>query len=622
MKNLETSRTGENRLYTPQNPGDDWPPTLPAGPSDRNEAEKVEAERGDMDLRDTSSPKPIAEDFSTLLNRYRPSSGAKRGRLNLSIGKITSPKDLRPNTLFSLYQGVMDQAPPIYVADFGGNLLYSNKAFAEIAPALFGLADGVELAGETAPGLMKIIERLYLDMRTVEIKDTIEIGGKSQNYTSRHFPIHDEDGELLGFGGLYADVSQQNQAALRAEQMESWLQDVVRSASDWVWEIDANFNLTFVSPRISEALGLPPQLLKGKHLFSLGQFEDDPLSSTTGAESSPTGKEIMDRKTAFRHRVFLMPDDQGRTRRIHLSGVPVFDETGGRFVGYRGTGTDFTRQYEAEKSASQAKSELEKTLEVLRQQNVQLDLALAKAQVGNKAKMDFLAMMSHELRTPLNAIIGFSEVASQKVFGPLNETYLGYFGDILNAGRHLLTIINDILDTANIEKQELSVEVAPVRARELIQEARALVALRAEEKGLDIAGVDIEDDWSLLVDRVRARQIFVNLLSNSVKFTPEEGKIGIEAHEIDDGKLALTVWDSGIGIPAEEQDHVFEHFYQVENNILSRRDQGTGLGLSVSLYLARLMGGDITLESKTDDGARFTVVLPLIQPVAPVPSKD
>ena len=568
-----------------------------------------------MDLRDTSSQDSLAENFSTLLSRGHPSFGAKGGRLNLSIGKVTSPVGPRPNTLFPLYQAVMDQAPPIYVADFGGNLLYSNKAFAEIAPALFGLADGVELAGEMAPGLMKIIERLYLDMRTVEIKDTVEIGGESRNYTSRHFPIHDEDGELLGFGGLYADVSQQNRAALRAEQMESWLQDVVRSASDWVWEIDANFNLTFVSPRISEALGLPPQLLKGKHLFSLGQFEDD-------AESSHTGKEIMDRKTAFRHRVFLMPDDQGRTRRIHLSGVPVFDETGGKFVGYRGTGTDFTRQYEAEQSASEAKSELEKTLEILRRQNVQLDLALGKAQVANKAKMDFLAMMSHELRTPLNAIIGFSEVASQKVFGPLNDTYLGYFDDILNAGRHLLTIINDILDTANIEKQELSVEVAPVRAKELIQEARALVALRAEEKSLDITGVDIEDNWSLLVDRVRARQIFVNLLSNSVKFTPKDGKIGLETRQLANGKLALTVWDSGIGIPAEEQEHVFEHFYQVENNILSRRDQGTGLGLSVSLYLARLMGGDITLESEADNGARFTVVLPLAKPVSPVPSKD
>ncbi len=568
-----------------------------------------------MDLRDNSSRNALAEDFSALLSRHRPSSGAKRGRLNLSIGRVTSPEGRRPNTLFSLYQGVMDQALPIYVADFGGNLLYSNKAFAEIAPALFGLADGVELPGETAPGLMKIIERLYLDMRTVEIKDTVEIGGESRIYTSRHFPIHDEDGELLGFGGLYTDVSQQNRAALRAAQMESWLQDVVRSASDWVWEIDANFNLTFVSPRISEALGLPPQLLNGKHLFSLGQFEDDP-------ESSHTGKEIMDRQSAFRHRVFLMPDDQGRTRRIHLSGVPVFDETGGKFVGYRGTGTDFTRQYEAEQSASQAKNELEKTLEVLRQQNVQLDLALGKAQVANKAKMDFLAMMSHELRTPLNAIIGFSEVASQKVFGPLNDTYLGYFDDILNAGRHLLTIINDILDTANIEKQELSVEVAPVRARELIQEARALVALRAEEKGLDITGVDIEDNWSLLVDRVRARQIFVNLLGNSVKFTPKDGKIGIETRETADGKLALTVWDSGIGIPAEEQDHVFEHFYQVENNILSRRDQGTGLGLSVSLYLARLMGGDITLESETNNGTRFTVALPLAKPFAPVPRKD
>ena len=194
MKNVGASRTGENTLYTGQHPGDDRPPTLRAGPSEWNEAEKVEAERGDMDLRDDSSRNALAEDFSALLPHHRPSSGAKRGRLNLSMGKVTSPEGSRPKPLFSLYQGVMDQAPPIYVADFGGNLLYSNKAFAEIAPALFGPADGVKLAGEMAPGLMKIIERLYLDMRTVEIKDTVEIGGESRNYTSRHFPIHDEDG--------------------------------------------------------------------------------------------------------------------------------------------------------------------------------------------------------------------------------------------------------------------------------------------------------------------------------------------------------------------------------------------------------------------------------------------
>ncbi len=553
-----------------------------------------------------------AEHPAELPGREEAASVAKRPRLNLRIGRVASTE---ARDRASLYKGLMDQASPLYLADFGGNLVYTNAAFSGIARPLFGLAQGVAASDETPPALMKVIEKLYLDMRPVQVKDTIEIEGEARTYASRHFPILDGDGELLGFGGIYTDISGQTRALVHAGQMEGWLQDVIRSASDWVWETDANFNLSFVSPRISEALGLPAQLLIGKHLSSLGRFEDD---RETGGEA----REIMDRHAPFRHRLFLMPDDRGKTRRIHLSGVPVFDEGGGRFTGYRGTGTDFTRQYEAEQSAFQAKVELEKTLDELKQRNLQLDLALGKAQAAGKAKMDFLAMMSHELRTPLNAIIGFSEVASQRVFGPLNDTYLTYFNDILKAGRHLLAIINDLLDTAKIENQELSVEVAAVPAKELVAEARSLVALRAEEKNLDTEQVDIEDRWTLLVDRVRARQILVNLLGNAVKFTPAGGSIGVEARESADGKLALAVWDTGVGIPADEQERVFEHFYQVESDILSRRDEGTGLGLSVSLYLARRMGGDITLESGADRGSRFTVTLPLVKPVAPVPAGD
>ncbi len=562
-----------------------------------------------MEPSDNQFREKRADNAAELLSREEDPSGVQRPRLNLSVGRITSPEG--PDRT-SLYRGLMDQAAPLYLADFGGNLVYTNKAFAGIARVLFGLSHDVAAGDETPPALMKIIEKIYLDMRPVQAKDAIEIEGETRTYMSRHFPIRDEDGELLGFGGIYTDISGQTRAFLRAGQMEGWLQDVIRSASDWVWETDANFNLSFVSPRISEALGLPSQLLIGKHLFSLGRFEDD-------RDTGDSAKKIMEHHAPFRHRLFLMEDDRGKIRHIHLSGVPVFNEVGGRFSGYRGTGTDFTRQYEAEQSAFQAKVELEKTLDDLKQRNLQLDLALEKAQTADKAKMDFLAMMSHELRTPLNAIIGFSEAASQKIFGPLNDTYFSHFNDILKAGRHLLAIINDILDTAKIENQELSVEVTPVPARELIAEARSLVALRAAEKNLDTEAVDIEDRWTLLVDRVRARQILVNLLGNAVKFTPEGSSIGVEAREASDGKLAVTVWDTGVGIPAHEQERVFEHFYQVESDILSRRDEGTGLGLSVSLYLARRMGGDLTLESGSDRGARFTVMFALAKPVAPVP---
>ena len=498
---------------------------------------------------------------------------------------------------------------PFYVADFTGALVFANAAFDQIAASLFGITAETERATETPGPLLAVIERVRVAQRTVETHETIEVAGTVRNYVGRHFPVVGDNGTPIGFGGFYTDVTPLDQAIQRANQMESWLQDVIRSASDWVWSTDVNLNITYVSSRISEALGLPPQVLKGRYLLSLGHFELDKTDAT---------KELLRRRAPFRHAPFLMSDDEGHERRIQLSGVPVFHETTGKFLGYRGTGTDITRQHKAESLARQSTDRLEKTLEVLQARNVQLDLALNEARAAERAKMEFLAMMSHELRTPLNAIIGFSEVASQKVLGPISDTYLGYFKDIHKAGRHLLGIISDILDTASIENQTLSVELAPVRAKELAAEARALVALRAAEKQLDISAVEIDDQWTIMADRLRTRQILVNLLNNAVKFTPEGGRIGIEAKQQGE-RLALIVWDTGIGIPVDQQDKVFERFYQVKSeDIHSRKNEGTGLGLSVSRHLAQLMGGDLTLESTPNKGSRFTLSLPLAKAVTAV----
>ncbi len=324
---------------------------------------------------------------------------------------------------------------------------------------------------------------------------------------------------------------------------------------------------------------------------------------------------MLQRHLPFRQALFVMPDEKGLLRSIHLSGVPVFDDASGKFLGYRGTGTDVTRQQIAENAERQTSAELAKAMQSLTARNAQLDLALEDARAAERAKIEFLAMMSHELRTPLNAIIGFSDAAIQRVLGPLSDPYVDYFSDIHKAGGHLLAIISDILDTANIETQTLTISVAPVRARELMSEAKALIAMRAAEKCLNIDAVDIADHWTILADRLRTRQIPVNLLNNAVKFTPDGGSIGIDTREYADGRLAITVWDTGIGIPDAELDRVFERFYQVKADVMSQRPEGTGLGLSVSRHLAQLMGGDLTVESSPSRGSRFTLTLPLAKPV-------
>lgn len=519
---------------------------------------------------------------------------------HIAIGQIS--KDSHSDLL----RGLCERLSPAYATDAAGNIVYANPAFAQIARALFDLPADVQAIDETPAALMRIIERLYLARRPIETQETVGIGGTQRTFIGRHFPLQDASGEVVGFGGSFTDVTPLNQAAQRASQMETWLQDVVRSASDWIWATDANLNLIFVSARIADTTGLPPHILKGRYLLSLGEFAG-------GGRETP--KELLQRHAPFRQVLFIMPDSKGAQHSVHLSGVPVFDDASGKFLGYRGTGTDVTRQQVAENAERQTSAELAKAMEALTARNTQLDLALEDARAAERAKIEFLAMMSHELRTPLNAIIGFSDAAIQRVLGPLSDPYVGYFRDIHKAGQHLLAIISDILDTANIETQTLSISVAPVRARELMSEAKALIGMRASEKQLNIDAVDIADHWTILADRLRTRQILVNLLNNAVKFTPDGGSIGIETREYADGRLAITVWDTGIGIPAAELDRVFERFYQVKTEVMSRRPEGTGLGLSVSRQLAQLMGGDLTVESAPGRGARFTLTLPLAKPV-------
>jgi signal transduction histidine kinase len=228
-----------------------------------------------------------------------------------------------------------------------------------------------------------------------------------------------------------------------------------------------------------------------------------------------------------------------------------------------------------------------------------------------RRKAALLQTMSHELLTPLNAVVGFSEAALQEVRGPLPAAYREYLEHIRNAGRHAGDIVQTLLDAARLDHGHVALERRPVSARLLVTEARAMIALRAEEEGIETTRVALDRDELVETDPLRARQILVNLLVNAIKFTPRGGAVGIEARRVDPGFLDLVVWDTGIGIPVAEQDRIFEPFYQAGGAPKSGSD-GAGLGLSISRQLARLMGGDIFLASEPGTGSRFTVRLPLL----------
>jgi signal transduction histidine kinase len=230
-------------------------------------------------------------------------------------------------------------------------------------------------------------------------------------------------------------------------------------------------------------------------------------------------------------------------------------------------------------------------------------------EAANRHKSEFLANVSHELRTPLNAIIGFSEVLGEKMFGELNEKQAEYTEDILSSGRHLLSLINDILDLSKIEAGRMELEVTTFHLPDAIENAITLIRERASRHGIKLVRVIDDRLGDFTGDERKVKQVLVNLLSNAVKFTPEGGQIKVEAN-LGDSAAIVSVTDTGIGIAKEDQEAIFEEFRQVGSNYAQKRE-GTGLGLSLTKKFIELHGGKIWVESEVGKGSKFTFTLPI-----------
>ncbi len=232
-----------------------------------------------------------------------------------------------------------------------------------------------------------------------------------------------------------------------------------------------------------------------------------------------------------------------------------------------------------------------------------------QAEHASRTKFEFLANISHELRTPLNAIIGFSEIIRDEVLGPLgNEQYNSYAVDIHDSGIHLLGLINDILDYSKAEAGKIKLNCQPIGLAALIEACLRLLAPRANETGVALEAKVPEDFPKISADPIRLKQIILNLMSNGVKFT-EVGSVTVEA-EIDPQEgIVICVRDTGIGIAEDDIAEAFSLFGQVDS-ALSRKFEGTGLGLPLSLSLAQLHGGNLVLESELGVGTRAVITLP------------
>jgi signal transduction histidine kinase/DNA-binding response OmpR family regulator len=250
------------------------------------------------------------------------------------------------------------------------------------------------------------------------------------------------------------------------------------------------------------------------------------------------------------------------------------------------------------------------------------------AEAANRAKSQFLANMSHELRTPLNAIIGFSEILRDESFGPLNPKQSEYLGDVLDSGKHLLSLINDILDLSKVEANKMELQISRFNLAALLKNSLLMVKEQAMKHTIELV-ISIDPAvGEVHGDERKIKQIVFNLLSNAAKFTPDGGKVGIEGRA-DAQHVTVSVWDSGIGLEPKDKAKVFEEFQQIDS-ALSRKYAGTGLGLTLAKRFVELHGGTIWVESAgKNQGSRFSFTLPVARaerapeppPLAPMPPK-
>ena len=278
----------------------------------------------------------------------------------------------------------------------------------------------------------------------------------------------------------------------------------------------------------------------------------------------------------------------------------------------RKRGELFVLEREARDASEHARSEAEAAVE-------QAQAARAEAESANGAKSDFLAVMSHELRTPLAAIMGYQELLADGITGPVTEPQAQQLGRIKASARHLLSLIDEILTFTRLDAGRETVKQEPVDLHEAIRDAVEIVEPLAEAKKLELVAMSPGPGVTIESDPMKLRQILVNLLSNAVKFT-DEGRVSVEGKVVGN-ECHLTVSDTGIGIPEEHLNKIFDPFWQVEQKA-TRRATGTGLGLTVTRRLANLLGGDVSVNSSPGEGSVFMVMLPNKAPqLASIPER-
>ncbi len=386
-------------------------------------------------------------------------------------------------------------------------------------------------------------------------------------------------------GEIKQDITDLKEAKDIIERQGRFSRTVINSMNDALSVIDVNdFRIVGVNPVFLKIYGLKEEDVIGKPCYQITHQRSQPCQPPD--DICPLVETLKTGKLSTAEHIHY---SNGKKTYVEISASPITDETG-KIIQVIHIARDITERKRAEE---------------MQRENERLILA-------NQAKSDFLAVMSHELRTPLNAVIGFSELLMQSRAGALNEKQETYMGNVLSSGKHLLNLVNGILDLTKIESGKMEMLYEKFSVPQTVDETLELIQTGAEKRNV-ILKKEIEPQLEFIeADKRKFKQVLFNLLSNAIKFSkPEGGLVTVRAKMTGD-MAEFSVSDTGIGIKEEDMGKLFRAFQQIDYGI-ARKYGGTGLGLAITKQLVELHGGTIRVESKYSEGSTFTFVLPVKQ---------
>ncbi len=439
---------------------------------------------------------------------------------------------------------------------------------------------------------------------------------------SNAFNTVEEQGRMLSETNkaMQQEMNERRQAEKSLQESEERYRTLMEEAPIGLVNIDSQGLIQYVNRRFEEVTGTPRKEVIGKNGLSLGFFSEGDrqivinrmAERLSGAPSIPMEMEVVLKDGS---RKWIEMD----ARLAEGEGIPS---------GFQLAASDITARKHAQEALQRAHDQLEKRVEERtaeldqinrdliqeiqerKQTEIQLQKAKETAETSNRAKSAFLANMSHELRTPLNHIIGFSELLSDRHFGALNAIQDEYLGDILQSSRHLLALINDILDLSKVEAGKMILEASEIPFEALLRDSLTMVKENALKHRISLTSRFQGIPSTIQADERKLKQILYNLLSNAVKFTPDGGKVELGARGLDGKGVEIIVSDTGIGLPEADLERIFQPFEQGDNSS-RRKYQGTGLGLSLTRRLVELHGGRIQAARRAEGpGAIFSFTLP------------